>query len=197
VHYSARHCSADSHCSSAEYTDVALHLATHLHRTGTGLTPCRHLHRDWAHPMPTSAPGPGSPHCNICAGDWAHPMLSSASGLGSPLPTSAPGLGSSLPTSAPGLGSPCPHLHRDWAHSHSTPVARFSDAHVLAAMHRGVPLWRRSGLRAGSPIAQSQHNATLCDAVATCRNTGQHVKTGARVCVQAADRRGGRPDDPA
>ena len=29
--------------------------------TGTGLTPLPHLHRDWAHPSPTSAPGLGSP----------------------------------------------------------------------------------------------------------------------------------------
>jgi hypothetical protein len=63
--------------------------------TGTGLAPCPHLHRDWARPVPTSAPGLGSPRAHICAGtglapcphlhrDWARPVPTSAPGLGSP-----------------------------------------------------------------------------------------------------------------
>ena len=70
---------------------MALHLATHLHRSGTGLTPCRHLHR--AHPTATSAPGTGPTPCCHLHRDWAHPC----------------------PHLHQDWAHPCPHLHRDWA----------------------------------------------------------------------------------
>ena len=79
------------------------------------LSPLPHLHRDWAHLMPTTAPGLGShlmPHihrgwprrCHICIGTGRIPA------------TSAPRLGLPPPhLHRKGLGSPLPHLHRDWA----------------------------------------------------------------------------------
>ena len=75
-------------------------------------------------PLPTSAPGLGSPQPHLRR-DWAHPALICAdwahpchigTGTGPTPATSAPGVGSPLPTSAPGLGAPQPHLRRDWAH---------------------------------------------------------------------------------
>jgi hypothetical protein len=40
-----------------------------LPTSAPGLRPyCPHLHRDWARPLPTSAPGHGSPTAHICTG---------------------------------------------------------------------------------------------------------------------------------
>jgi hypothetical protein len=52
-----------------------------------------HLHRDWARPLPTSAPGLGSAPAHICTGTGLAPAhIYTGTGL-----------------------SPCPHLHRDAA----------------------------------------------------------------------------------
>ena len=66
------------------------------------LTRCPHLRRDWARPLPTSAPGLGSPLPHLRRG-WARPCHICA------------GTGLAPATSAPGLGSPLPHLRRDRA----------------------------------------------------------------------------------
>ena len=81
--------------------------------TGTWLTPATSA-LGLGSPLPTSAPGLGSPRLHL-HWDWNHPAHI-APGLGSPLPhlhrdwacpshISAPGLGSPQPHSAPGLRS--------------------------------------------------------------------------------------------
>ena len=121
---------------------------------GAGLTPCPHLRRDWARPthictgtgrtpaisapgppLPTSAPGLGSPlthlhrdqahPCPHLLWDWARPChICSGTGLaantsaptGLTAATSTTGLARPSATPAPGPGLSRPHLRRDWAH---------------------------------------------------------------------------------